>query len=77
MYIIIPEGIHSFCVVRTYHFCASLDCISRKPLGSNLSTPPVVVAVSGEIGPGIVEQAIEAAESKFWCRSFSKLCNLS
>ena len=66
---IVVEGLHvynytrgytQFCVVRTYHFCASLDCISRKPLGSNLSTPPVVVTVSGEIGPGIVEQAIAA-----------------
>ncbi len=38
----IPQNT-SFCVARTFRFCVNLNCISTKPLGSNLDVPPSCV----------------------------------
>lgn len=35
----------NFCVSRNFYFCANLNCISKKPLASNLQCPPSEVFV--------------------------------
>lgn len=46
-----------FCVPRNYHFCVDVNCIFRKPLGSNLS-PPAFVGVDSSVSSTDVELAI-------------------
>ena len=56
----IPQNTN-FSVSRTYHFCVDLNCISRKPPGSNLLCPPVNVIVDGtDVCLTDVERAIAA-----------------
>ncbi len=58
---IVVDGLKNtkFCVLRTYHFCVDVNCITRKPPGSNLS-PPVSVEVDGVVSSTDVELAIAA-----------------
>ena len=56
----IPQNTN-FSVSRTYHFCVDLNCISRKPPGSNLLCPPVNFIVDGtDVCLTDVERAIAA-----------------
>ena len=48
-----------FCVSREYHFCVDLACLSHKPPGSNLKTPPMLVEVDACVDPCDVERALE------------------
>ena len=54
------------CVERVYYFCVDLRCISHKPIGSNLSTPPSSVEVDGSsVIQADVEKALAAAITIF------------
>ena len=56
----IPQN-NNFSVPRTYHFCVDVNCISRKPPGSNLHCPPVFVEVDGTaVESRDVERAVAA-----------------
>ena len=43
----IPRG-KRFAIIRQFYFCADLNCLTKKPLASNLHVPPNVITVRAD-----------------------------